>query len=320
MSSDIVTAIDAAVRKDHQEKRRGHIGASALGNPCPRQVWYGFRWAYQEKHLGRMLRLFDRGHKEEDRFNRWLRMAGVEVRDYAQRLLYSPSQADAGQMYLCVEWEAEAPAWYEDVSGSSYHIAIALQEGAPLKQWGFTDHDGHFSGSCDGKIRDAAGTLGLPEGWGLQEHKTHNEKSFNLLTKKGLLSSKPTRYVQMQLYMHYLGLKWGLYLAVNKNDDRMYAEVIYYREEIALPYVATAWKLIEAKQPPKRMTEDPSWFECKFCAFREICHYGEAPQKNCRSCVFSSPAADGEWHCGKFDAILPKDFMPKGCDAWEAIG
>lgn len=319
MSKDFVSVIDRAVRDAQNEPRRGHLGASAIGTRCARQAWYGFRWAYQERHTGRILRLFSRGHEEEDRFNRWLRMAGVEVQDYAQRLFYYSGVEDS-DTYLCVDWDAPEPAYYEDVSEDPHHIALATARGQGPKQWGFVDHDEHFAGSSDGRIRAGEGcALTLPEGWGGVEYKTHGDKSFKQLTAKGVLSSKPVHYVQTQIYMHYMGLPWCLYVAVNKNDDTLYCELIYYREEIAMPYIATAWKLIQAKDAPKRLTEDPSWFECKFCAFREICHYGDTPQKNCRSCVFAEPVENGAWRCNKFAGILPEDFIPQGCNAWEPI-
>lgn len=324
MSSDLVAAIDKAVRDDHEkanmfgQERRGHLGASVIGNRCARAVWYGFRWAYQERHLGRILRLFSRGHEEEPRFARWLRMAGAEVQDYSQRLCYY--SGPEGSEYRCVDWNDPVPAYFEDVSQDPHHIAIATDQGVGPKQWNFVDHDDHFSGSSDGRIRAGEGcTLKLPDGWGLLEEKTHSDKSFKQLTAKGVLSSKPTHYVQMQIYMHYFGLPWALYMAVNKNDDTLYCELLWYKEEVAMGYVAAASKLIEARTAPARLTKDPSWFECKFCAYRDICHYNEVPQKNCRSCAFASAAADGGWHCNKFNGELPKDFIPKGCEQWEPI-
>lgn len=316
MSNDLVTAIDKAVRDQPNEKRRGHMGASSIGSRCKRQVWYAFRWAYNEKHTGRILRLFNRGHEEEARFARWLRMAGCEVQDYAQRLCFDT----CAQEYVCIDWDLPIHPDYEDVSDNPHHIALAKERGEGPQQWGFTDHGGHFSGSSDGRIRAGKGcTLTLPDGWGLLEEKTHNEKSFKQLTGKGVLTAKPTHYVQMQIYMHYMGLTWALYISVNKNDDTLYTEIVHYRPEIAMSYVVDACKLVEARTPPPRLTEDPSWFECKFCAFREICHYEDAPQKNCRSCVFASTAPKGEWNCGKYSNIIPDGFVPLGCDAWEPI-
>jgi hypothetical protein len=58
---------------------RTHMGASGLGDECPRAIWYGFRWATKPSFDARMLRLFNRGHLEEARFIALLLMIGVQV-------------------------------------------------------------------------------------------------------------------------------------------------------------------------------------------------------------------------------------------------
>jgi hypothetical protein len=59
--------------------RRKHLGASEIFNPCRRKLWYGFRWVRERTWPARMLRLFNRGHKEESRIIDWLRGAGYVV-------------------------------------------------------------------------------------------------------------------------------------------------------------------------------------------------------------------------------------------------
>ena len=65
--------------EDHREKPRPHMGASLLGHPCERWLWLNFRWAIQEKFSGRMLRLFDRGKREETVIVQNLRRIGIEI-------------------------------------------------------------------------------------------------------------------------------------------------------------------------------------------------------------------------------------------------
>jgi hypothetical protein len=58
------------------------LGASQIGHECERRLWYGFRWATMgETFDGRMLRLFNRGHREEPVFVEELRGIGVDVRE-----------------------------------------------------------------------------------------------------------------------------------------------------------------------------------------------------------------------------------------------
>lgn len=71
------------IYRDYQERENGrpraHLGASLIGRPCEREAWYAFRWALNPDYEGRLLRLFDRGKREEPAFIHDLRAAGVTV-------------------------------------------------------------------------------------------------------------------------------------------------------------------------------------------------------------------------------------------------
>lgn len=323
MSRTAVENIRLAVEKASQEvlsardadKKRGHLGASQIGHRCPRQSWYAFRWFYQGQHTGRLLRLFNRGHEEEARLLRWLRAAGYEVRDHSQRLTYSPTQADAGidYVYQCRDWDDSYDLHYEDVSADARHIALAKEQGVGPKQWGFVDEQtSFFSGECDGLIRGP----NLLEGWGTVEFKTMNDKSFKDIVNKGVMSSKPVYWIQSQIYMRKLKVNWCLFVSTNKNDDDIYYEILHLKPEVADQYIDLARSIIRAQSAPARITEDPSWFECKFCDFREICHYGEAPKKNCRTCQYSVATDLGALHCNLHHGDVPFDFQQVGCEQW----
>ena len=324
---------------DTKDKRRTHLGASQVGGRCARQAWYGFRKVHRTSHGGRILRLFDRGHEEEHRVVRWLRAAGVEVQDYAQRLMYH----DGSDSYTCIDWEDDsARAWAEcdDVSDDPLHIKRATERKQGPRQWHFAididmepmpildvkgnpayTRQGHYCGSSDGRLRGIE--TWFPQtaqlGWGLFENKTHNEKSFNNVTKKGLISGKPEHYVQMMQYMHFMGLKWGLYCAVNKNTDDIYTELVLYKPEVAEMYAKRALDIVQQRTAPPKLTEDPSWFECKFCDFREVCHYDKEPQTSCFSCAFARPVKDGKWHCSTYNEQPPEDFLWAGCNTWTPV-
>lgn len=81
-----VAAIHRAYEEANDEDRRGYLGASIIGKECERELWLYFRWATEpEKFDGRMLRLFQTGHREEARMVDDLRRAGVEVWDVDPR-------------------------------------------------------------------------------------------------------------------------------------------------------------------------------------------------------------------------------------------
>lgn len=68
-----------AATGNRDKGRRMHLGASLLGRECRRALWYSFRWCTDLIHDGRLLRLFDRGQQEEERFVSDLRAVGVTV-------------------------------------------------------------------------------------------------------------------------------------------------------------------------------------------------------------------------------------------------
>lgn len=61
------------------EAPRNYLGASIIGHECDRYLWFSFRQCFREKFEGRMLRLFDTGHREEIRFSEDLRGIGCQV-------------------------------------------------------------------------------------------------------------------------------------------------------------------------------------------------------------------------------------------------
>ena len=72
-------AIDDAHIQRQGTGFRNHLGASIIGRPCSRSLWYVFRWAKRSRFPARVLRLFERGHAEEHVIASRLRKAGIHV-------------------------------------------------------------------------------------------------------------------------------------------------------------------------------------------------------------------------------------------------
>lgn len=328
----IVKMIDAKVEADASTEKpfRDHLGGSMIGKVCDRELAYIFRWAKRPSFKGRMLRLFDRGHKEEFRFVEYLRNVGVEVLEYSEFLMYH-AESDYYQTIPArfanePPQEAEIEALCEDVTGIDFHIARAEIQGVKLKQWRVSDINDHFGGSLDGislapfDVMDDNGGV-IPAGVKfLNEFKTHNTKSFlHLVNLKNVKEAKPVHWAQMQIYMHKRGLEYALYMAVNKNDDDLYAEIVRYDPTEGPKLLAKAERVIAARTLPDRIGKHPSWHECKFCEYAKQCHYAEPFDKNCRSCRYSEPVEAGKWRCHKWDAIIPGDAILKGCDNYSQM-
>jgi len=77
-SSPTVTAIYEHY-KNRPDVRRAYLGGSRIGEECKRMLWLDFRWAGRADFPGRILRLFETGHREEERVLDNLRAIGVQV-------------------------------------------------------------------------------------------------------------------------------------------------------------------------------------------------------------------------------------------------
>lgn len=279
----VLPHIGDAYRTD-EDGFRSHLGASVVGDECARKVWYGFRWAIKSNFDGRLIRLFNRGHLEEGRIIACLLMVGAQV-------------------------------YQQDANGKQFRISWA---------------EGHAGGSGDGVATGIPDAPNIPL---LLEFKTHGEKSFVELagklpewrdyvsgkgqfTGKGVKACKPEHYTQMQLYMRKMELTAALYVAVNKNTDDLYMEVITLAPEYADQYLDRGNSIVWTEKAPKKINPSAGFFLCRFCDYRPVCHLGETPALNCRTCQFSKPIADAKWFCNKHAMELPKEKQLLGCPDW----
>lgn len=131
------------------------------------------------------------------------------------------------------------------------------------------DFGSHVSGSLDGIGK---GVPGAPKTEHVLEFKTHSLKSFNDLEKNGVAKSKPQHFTQCQVYMHGTELKRALYVAICKDDDRIYTERLEYDREHAIKAIDKGQRLALTDRLPPPISTDPTWFECKICpAYGIVC-------------------------------------------------
>lgn len=272
-------AINRELEGRQDREYRAHLGGSVIGKKCAREVWYGFRWSGKEECEGKLLRLFDRGNEFEPRAVEWLRIIGAKV-------------------------------WTHDETKS-------LKSDGTFPQYRISDHNGHFGGSLDGV---GINLPDLPKGTPfLCEFKTHNDKSFKQLEKEGLCSAKPQHFTQCQVYMFKMGLPWALYLAINKNDDDIFPELIQANPFEGQRHIDRAGAIINADSPPKRISERSNWFECTYCDFRHICHERVLPDKTCRSCANVRLGPFGSWVCGITNSALSLAMQAKACGEYKIL-
>jgi hypothetical protein len=173
----------------------------------------------------------------------------------------------------------------------------------------------HVSGSVDGIIY--GGVPNFETTKMLAEFKTHNKRSFDAVARKGVQETKPMHYAQMQVYMLGTKIHKALYVAVCKDNDEMYTEIIDFDEPFAERLLNKGKFVTLANEAPPKISDDPSWFTCKMCPASAMCHNKQpTKQVNCRTCAHSTPKEDGTWDCDRFESAgIPEEFQRKGCPA-----
>jgi hypothetical protein len=193
------------------------------------------------------------------------------------------------------------------------------------KQVRIVSSNKHFGGSSDSSAT-------LPTRYGVQsiplllEFKTAKDKYFNAIGNSGVIKSKPVHWIQMCVYGYKLGLQYALYVCENKADDDLIFELLELDWELAKAQEIKAETIIKAYYPPARISNNPSFWECRFCPSLNLCHHlnidktkAMQPEMNCRSCRMAEPLDNGEWKCHYYQAIIPKDAIPNGCREWKVL-
>ena len=178
--------------------------------------------------------------------------------------------------------------------------------------------EGHFGGSGDGIV------VGLPDlapgQAALLECKTHSEKSYKEVAAKGVQEAKPEHYTQMQVYMRKMGLAVALYMAVNKNNDDIYLELVTLDKIHADLFIERGEKMVWLDTAPEKLRGSSAGFwKCRFCDHKGVCHQSQEPDRNCRTCVHSKPVEGKQWVCTINEPsyeILPKEKQFVGCEKY----
>ena len=269
-------AIDAAMVRRSAEDARPYLGASSIGQPCSRRLWYVFRWACVEQFDAATLYRFEDGHRTEDLLAARLRMVpGVQLHTLDPR------------------------------SGKQF----AVEECA-----------GHFRGHLDGAV---LGLLQAPKTWSVWEAKAVGDDKLAKLRKAkaehgekaALAAWDGIYYAQAIIYMHLTGMTRH-YLTASSPGGRVTESVRTNEDKAeAARLIDKARRIVESPTPPAGISDDPAFYQCKFCPAANVCHRSEGVQVNCRTCVHATPEMDGNgrWSCARHRKDVSTDEQRKGC-------
>lgn len=255
---------------------RPYLGMSQIGHHCSKNLWYGFHWVDPQKHDGKKERIFNAGHLFEPQIVKQLKDCGFEV--------------------FRIEDGKEVEHFGNPEEKQEEYIGFA----------------GHSKGHSDGRIR------GIPESNEdhLLEIKTAKDSKFKEYQKHGVKKANEIYYGQTQRYMKATGLKWTLFIMINKNDQNLYVERIPYVEAEALDLVRKENLIIMSDCPPY-VEYHKTYYKCTYCNHREVCHGEKSPKKNCRTCEFADIEDDGKWSCQKTKKELSVAEQRVGCDKYQ---
>ena len=180
----------------------------------------------------------------------------------------------------------------------------------------------HVKGHPDGLI--AEGVPEAPKAMHSLEIKTHNLKSFTELLEKGVRLAKPMHYAQMQCEMLGTSMKLdrkvdrALYVAVCKDDDRMYTERVHLDRPYAEGLIKRGQDIAISDYIPIPISARPDWYQCRLCRFHGFCHPSEGkrllPDVNCRTCLHFTAEKVGTCTCACYGGkVIPEDAQRRAC-------
>ena len=196
--------------------------------------------------------------------------------------------------------------WLEQIG---FQFLDGYQNGVP--QTGFRSILGHFGGSIDGVF--IAPDWGITEPTLLECKTSGTGAGFNNLDK-GIYQTKPQHYIQNCVYGKGLGLKQCLYIAENKNDSDWKFILTKLDEQIANEAFRKAeFIILEATEPPKKISQKRNFFLCNMCKMQGICHDNKPTDVNCRSCKFAKPIEGAQWQCNYWTSVIPPNAILQAC-------
>ena len=243
--------------------RRPHLGASVIGKPCKRAIWYNYHWCMEPKTQkdGRMLRLFQTGHREEARIIQELRGNGIQV------FSHTP---DGNQIHL---QDPQCPHFSGSVDGVGY---------------GFEDDEGNPINEpvlIEIKTMATAGFKRL-QAKGVKAEKPEHYAQMQMYMHWTQNTSAP--------------IKIAKYLCTCKETDEMHEETVYYLKDDAELYTRKAHEIIKSPVPPDRIKNaSEKSYNCRFCDYIDLCiTKTKCAEVNCRTCAHSTPNDEtNDWRC-----------------------
>ena len=204
--------------------------------------------------------------------------------------------------------DLEEPRVVEDLRAAGMTVTDCLEDQIELR-----DQTGHMAGHPDGEVIGVPTAEKTPH---LLEVKTMADKYYKNFIRLGLEKSDPVYWGQCQTYCGEKKLPRILFVCTNKNTEERTYMRYEYDKDVHDQCMSIGMDILTSERAPKKIG-DSTWWECKMCPARGICHKNDTYKKTCRSCKHVNIEMDGKWSCGLYGEWLDYDAQMAACGDYE---
>lgn len=104
------------------------------------------------------------------------------------------------------------------------------------------------------------------------ELKTAKESEFKKFVNDGVKAWKPSYYAQVQSYMGMKKLQHAVIFVICKNTSAWHCEWIEYDDIFFHELRIKAAMIAETIEPPDKINNNPCYYICQMCKYKEHCH------------------------------------------------
>lgn len=263
----------------YTEPYRKHLGASMIGEDCLQKLWLTFRWVKAEARDGRMLRLLNRGKREEPVLVELLQGIGFEVWAHDENGKQFRMHSVAGHYGGSLDAIAIAPERY---NMGRTPILVSFKTSG--------------TGSAFTKYADDPMQIANPVYWAQENAYGYG---YNINYALWLVINKNDDSIQPRIQK--LDNEFGAQL------ERKAEKVIFSREPMSRISKSPAFKacaMCGFKDICHKGAEID--LNCRSCK-HAVAHI--QPRED----------GSGNWFCEKHCDIIPENVIALGCEAWEPV-
>ena len=160
---------------------------------------------------------------------------------------------------------------YIEEAGFKLVRTSVLYKGEPDPLFCQDDEVKIFQGHCDGLLYLTDNHIVL------LEIKTANRDEYKKFVDIGVKGWKPIYYYQLISYMGMKKLKNAFIIVLNKDNGDWSGEWVEYDDIVYSELKLKAVTISNSEEEPKRINDNPCYWLCQMCRYKEVCH--SSPQK-----------------------------------------